>query len=108
MGRQLVFPSIPQIHADAGEDLTEVTRASRIQSGLMKDFQFDPSSLVHQKRDLLCLRAARQRALYTEIKNFSSAVTATTQDELRALCSDDTSDKLQCSLKIQTPDVLRN
>lgn len=57
-------------------------------TGLMKDFPSDPSSLVHQKWDLLCLLAARQRALYTEIKNLSSAVTATNQDEPKALCSD--------------------
>lgn len=57
MSRRLVFPQqIPQIHADAGEDLAEVIRAIRILSGLIKDFHFDPSSLIHQKRDLLCLR----------------------------------------------------
>lgn len=71
-------------------------------SGLMTDFQLDPSSF-HQKWDLLYLRSARQRPLYTEIKNFSSAVTATNQDEPKALYSDDISAKLQSSLKIPNP-----
>lgn len=79
-------------------------------TGLMKDFPSDPSSLVHQKWDLLCLLAARHRALYTEIKNLSSAVTATNQDEPKALCSDDIYiyDKLLCSLKIPNYKVKRN
>lgn len=61
----------------------------------------DSLSLAHQKWDSLCLLAVRQRALYTEMKNFSSTVAATSQDEPKALCPDDTSDKLQCFLNIQ-------